>query len=413
MKASRICMLTTFYPPFNFGGDGIFVRRLANALARRGCEVHVIHDPGAFLLLSGRSPSSEAYRDRPGVVHHPIRHRWVATIDLAISHQLGRPVGVAQALRTTLSRINPDVIHFHNISLLGGPGVLKLGSAIKICTLHDYWFVCPMHTLWRFDREACTRRTCLRCTLRGRRPPQLWRSSSLTARMAREVDLFLAPSRFSAESHRANGFPAPIRYLPHFAMPPADPVPRSRSGDGGRPFFLFAGRLEKLKGIQELIRAFRSVPHADLLIAGAGTWEPALREVARGLSHVRFLGWVDDQELQQLLGGCTAAVIPSLCYETFGLVAVEAFATGTPVILRRVGALAELAEENGGAVAYDSLDGLVEAIRSLIGSPRRWRQLAEAGRRRYLSDYTEEAHLNRYFELIEEAESTRSAKGVR
>ena len=47
----RLCMVTTFYPPFNFGGDGITVQRLANALAERGHEVEVVHCVDAFDML--------------------------------------------------------------------------------------------------------------------------------------------------------------------------------------------------------------------------------------------------------------------------------------------------------------------------------------------------------------------------
>ena len=59
-----------------------------------------------------------------------------------------------------------DVIHYHNISLVGGPGVLALGDAIKLYTIHDYWLVCPTHALFRHKKTPCAGPPgCLTCTL--------------------------------------------------------------------------------------------------------------------------------------------------------------------------------------------------------------------------------------------------------
>ena len=66
-------------------------------------------------------------------------------------------------------------MHFNNVSLVGGPGVLSTGNGIRIYEAHEHWLVCPSHVLWRHGRELCTGRQCLRCTLNHRRPPQLWR----------------------------------------------------------------------------------------------------------------------------------------------------------------------------------------------------------------------------------------------
>ena len=107
-----------------------------------------------------------------------------------------------------------DVTHFHNVSLVGGPGVLAYGGGVKLYTTHEHWLVCPMHTLWRLDREPCERPTCLRCTLAYRRPPQLWRYTGLLKRGIEHIDMFLAPSQFTLEAHRARGFRGPMMRLP-------------------------------------------------------------------------------------------------------------------------------------------------------------------------------------------------------
>src|SRR5574341_2389079 len=126
MKLLKICMVTTFYPPHNFGGDGIFVYRLTNALARHGHEVHVIHDLDAFAALTDHLPKP-AYPSHPRVTLYPLSSRGLGPLDLLISHQLGRPIVKRAQIKTILEQTGFDVIHFHNVSLMGGPHVLAYG----------------------------------------------------------------------------------------------------------------------------------------------------------------------------------------------------------------------------------------------------------------------------------------------
>ena len=123
----------------------------------------------------------------------------------------GRPfVYARQALRRAMEGRSFDVIHFHNVSLAGGPGVLGYGDAVKLYTTSEHWLVCPMHVLFGYNREPCVEPHCLRCTLAFRRP-QLWRYTGLLERSVKHVDLFLSPSRFTLDAHRERGFTAPMR----------------------------------------------------------------------------------------------------------------------------------------------------------------------------------------------------------
>lgn len=195
----RFAMVTTFYPPFNFGGDGHYVRQLAHALARRGHTVDIIHDADAYALSGGADPDPKPTAEPEGVTVHTLRSA-LPRLSCLATHQLGRPLVHGARIRKILSR-GFDVIHFHNISLVGGPGILSYGAGVKLYTAHEHWLVCPMHTLWRHDREICTGRECLRCTFAYKRPPQFWRAGDFLARQARHIDAFIALSRFSAEKH--------------------------------------------------------------------------------------------------------------------------------------------------------------------------------------------------------------------
>ncbi len=412
MRRLKICMATTFYPPYNFGGDGIFVYRLANALARRGHEVTVVHDVDAFHLLSDRPPKN-SYPHHPNVTTLPLIGGGAGSLDLLLTHQLGRPLLKRKQLRAILEDPNLDVIHFHNISLLGGPGVLKYGSAIKLCTIHECWFVCAMHVLWRFDREPCTRRTCLACTLHGRRPPQLWRYTGQLDRAVKHVDAFIAPSLFTREIYHTHGFPAPIRHIPHF-MPDAELVDERPSRPDPellpteRPYFLFAGRLEKIKGVQTLLDAFRQYDQADLVIAGDGDYKAELQQKAKGLAHVHFLGMLDHSQLRRLYAHAIATLVPSICYETFGWPALESFAMHTPVIAHNLSVPSEITQAADGGLVYKTIDELIAALESLQTEPDLRGRMGENGYQSYTDFYTEEKHLTLYYNLIEELEAARS-----
>src|SRR5215471_4541800 len=114
----RVAMLTTFYPPLSFGGDAQYVRRLAHGLASRGVEVEVIFDADAWRVLSDATPGA-ALSEPPGVTVHRLRSVWPLASTL-LTHQLGQPVVQAGNLRRILAK-GFDVIHYHNVSLLGGP----------------------------------------------------------------------------------------------------------------------------------------------------------------------------------------------------------------------------------------------------------------------------------------------------
>ena len=133
----------------------------------------MIHDVDAHDLLRKGDPPAPLEEPK-GVRTHPLRSRAGALSCLA-TQQLGHPLVHGAKIRRILDGGDFDVIHFHNVSLIGGPGVLAYGDAIKLYTAHEHWLVCPTHVLWRHNREVCTGRQCFRCSLHYRRPPQLWR----------------------------------------------------------------------------------------------------------------------------------------------------------------------------------------------------------------------------------------------
>ncbi|MFO0910614.1 MAG: glycosyltransferase family 4 protein [Isosphaeraceae bacterium] len=398
----KFCMLTTFFGTHSFGGDAAFVDRLSRTLARRGHEVHVVHCRDAFEISRG-DQGPRHHEPAPGVVVHTLASPWGRLSPLA-THQTGRPWFKTAALKRIIRAISPDVLHVHNLSLIGGPGLLELEvpGAVKLMTAHEHWLVCPLTVLWKLGREVCETPECVKCCLQSGRPPQLWRKTGLLDRSLHQLDALICPSRSTQLEHARRGLTRSTVRLPYFL--PDDYPGRAVAATPRhvRPYVAAAGRLEAIKGFQDAIEAMRRLPEIDLRIAGSGAFESALREQAQGLRNVHFEGRLDTSQVSALFRGARAVVVPSLVYETFGYVVLEAFHEATPVIVRDRGALPELVEQSQGGLVFGDLDGLVSAIDRVVSDSRLRRRLGDAGRRARDEIWCEERHIQNYLELIRE-----------
>ena len=411
MSGLRFCFLTTFYPPFSFGGDAIAVRRLARGHARAGHHVTVVHDGDAFRTLSQTPPAQDRDPEPPGVEVIRLESA-VGALSVLLTQQVGRPVIHGRRIAALLKDGAFDVIHFHNISLIGGPGLLRYGSALKLYTAHEHWLVCPTHVLWRHRRESCTGRECLRCQLAYRRPPQLWRYTGLLSRTLRHVDLFVAMSEFSRRKHEEFGFPREMSVLPAFVDDIA-PVSRSTTpSPHARPFFLFVGRLEQLKGVEDLLPHFAGTGQTDLVVVGDGPYGPKLRESAAGMPRVRFVGQIPNDQTAPYFAHALGLLVPSRCFETFGIVLLEAFRHGTPVIARRIGPLPELLTTSGGGALFGPDAELAAELDLFAGDAPLRARLGAAGRAAFEAHWTEQVVIPEYLALVGAA-ATRKAQGGR
>ncbi len=391
-------MVSTFYPPYNFGGDGIYIHRLSNELARRGHQVDVFHCGDAYSLLKKDGKIGE-YSDHPNVNVFRLESR-AGFISPLLTQQTGVPF-FKKDLKHKLETGDYDVIHYHNMSLIGITA-LSYGSApVKLYTTHEHWLVCPMHVLWKFDREVCTKKDCLTCQLVGKRPPQIWRYTGLLEKMVRHVDCFISPSRFTLKKHLEMGLEIPIKHIPSFLPTPLESEENTQIiKTDERPFFLFVGRLEKIKGLQNVIPVFRERTDYDLLIAGDGDLKDELTKLAGNSPNIKFLGRLEQHRLRHFYREAVAVIVPSICYETFGIVIIEAFSMKTPVIVNNLGALPEVVEDSGGGFIYNDQSEFVNAMEKLAENPALRDELGNKGYAAFLKYWNEDAHLAQYFDLI-------------
>jgi glycosyltransferase involved in cell wall biosynthesis len=394
-------MITTFYPPWSFGGDAVYVWQLSNELALRGHHVTVIHCIDSYEMLTGRAPDT-GYESHQNVEVHGLKSKYGFLSPLA-TQQTGYPFFKSERIEEILDN-GFDIIHFHNLSLIGGPGLIQYGRGIKLYTTHEYWLLCPTHVLMRFGRVPCVEPHCFLCQLVQKRPPQLWRYTGLMEESLNRLDAVISPSLFGKKLHEKKGLGVPIYHIPNFITEykySADPGGGQDMAILKEPFFLYAGRIEKLKGVHNLIPVFKRYTKAKLVIAGKGDYEDYIRRLAQGSPNIEMTGYVTQAELRNLYKRAAALIVPSINYEISPLVIFEAFREKTPVIANNIGGLPEIIEESGGGFVSGSEDELVSAMDRIIDEPSLRKELGAMGYECYHKKWSAESHLKAYFYLIE------------
>lgn len=335
----RVLILSWEYPPVVEGGLARHVRKLSEELVRQGVEVHVLtRGPEPHELRAGvhvhRVPEPPFPRDLDAFL------AWVRDMNADM-----RRVGVALAAAHDF-----DLVHGHD--WLVARAAASLASRLRIPFL-----------------------TTIHATEHGRHqgwvdtPPQS--TIHATERwMARRADGVITCSHYM-RGHAADVFDVAeeaITVIPN-GIDPGDLQPagdldalRAQYARPDQRLVLLVGRLVYEKGFQLALDALpaviRRVPDLRFVVAGAGTHEQELRAQATRLgldAHGTFAGWIGDDLLHSLYRIADLCVIPSL-YEPFGLVALEAMASGCPCIVANTGGLAEVAPSDEVALRFRSRD---------------------------------------------------------
>jgi glycosyltransferase involved in cell wall biosynthesis len=307
-----------------------------------------------------------------------------------------------------LSAWKPDILDVHNFFPLASPAVhyaaRRLGIPV-VQTLHNYRLFCPGALLFR-NGAPCEDCVHSRFPWRGI-VHRCYRGSALQTSAVsvmigvhktlrtweRTVSQFIAVSEFAKRKFVEAGFPeSKIMVKPNFVLDPGAP------GVGGGEL-VFVGRLTPEKGVRTLLAAMALTnPSVSLAIVGDGPLEPEVRSAAASDPRIRYLGRISQGAVLDLLGRATALIFPSEWYETFGRVAAEAFARGTPVVAARIGAVAEIVED--GRTGFHFQPGnardLARVIDLAYGSPQRLVSMRQEARREFELKYTAE----RNYELM-------------
>lgn len=322
-------------------------------------------------------------------------------------------------LRSELKELSSlDLLHVQNFFPLFSPSVHQVAKKKGIPTvqhlrnfrlgcLNAYLFregrvceVCVGHNPWQGVRHRCYRQS-LAASL------GVWQMitfNRLRRTWYRDVDAFITPSQFAANKLVEIGIPEERLYVkPNFLPDPLInqqvlPLPQ-------RPTFLYLGRLSPEKGLLTVLKAWQQLSQSDwqLLVVGDGAQRIELENfcVEKQLVGVSFLGYQAKSAVVQLIRQATAVLVPSLWYETFGRVVVEAFACGRPVLVSDLGALTELVEEGktGFRVKPGAVDDWQEKLQWSADNPMQLMRMGQMARRVYLAKYTPEINYKYLMEI--------------
>lgn len=346
-----------------------------------------------------------------GVRVHRLRSRF-GMLSPLLTQQTGYPVLKTRRLREILAT-GFDVVNFHNISLVGGPGILGLpaGRALKLWTVHEHWFLCSTHIFWKNKERRCDKRECLSCCLRSGIPPQVWRLTGLPYRAAQQVDAMIAPSRFTANLHRDAVAPVPVHVLPLFSriMPDLDRLHAvsAASAHAAAGYFVFVGRMTASKGVRPMLDAFARLPQLRIKLAGGGELLDRLRADFAACANIEFLGAVPIDRLPVLYSQALAVVMPSLAPETFGLAIIEGMAFGVPAVVHDAGGCREIVESSGAGFVFRDFNELPALLTRLATDHELRKAHSVKARQSFVSRYTPQHHLNDYLALIDAVLETR------
>jgi len=392
-------MVTTFYPPYHFGGDAVFVRSLSRALVARGHHVEVIHCEDAYRLrVATRETTALAgggTEENDGVVVHRLR---LGKLSPLITQQTGQP-GMKRKVLARLLGQPFDVVNFHNISLVGGVGVLPLSQArLNLYTLHEHWLLCATHSFWKNREEPCDKPQCLQCCARSGIPPQLWRYTGTMKKALRHVDVLLAPSAYTAERHRQADLGRPVRHLPTFSsLDPGDLLPWQQPE---RPRFVCVSRVTASKGVDRLVEVFSRLPEYDLDVVGSGDLLGTLRKRYTGHPQIRFRSEARQHDMGHYYAQAHALLLPSQAPEVFPLCTLEAFAHGTPAIVSDAGGSPEAIDYSGAGFVYRNEAELAAAVRTLAEAPQVRVAMGRLARAAFEQYYNERRYVEEYLSLI-------------
>lgn len=275
-----------------------------------------------------------------------------------------------------------DVVHVHNTLNLISPSVYYAAKSCGVPvvqTIHNFRMLCPAATFYRDGHicEECVQKG-LGCAVkhscyRGSKVQTL--ACVITTKLHRMLRIYkyinyICLTEFNKNKllEINNGKKREIvSEQKVFIKPNFNFVNNNGPINNEGLYYLFVGRVEKIKGMEVLVKAFSKLPEEQVLIAGKGNDIEKYQEMVScaNLKNVHFLGFQEKEQLQELMRKAKAVIVPSQWYEGFPMTIVEAFSAGVPVIGSNIGNVGSAIKEgiNGWKFQYDSAEELSEKVK--------------------------------------------------
>ena len=376
---TRVSLLPSAYPP-SLGGVEELTRHLALALADAGDQVEV-------WTCHPDDTAAETVEVRDGLVVRRLPMPLPAAHFGSLLRAATGGPRTLFAMRNAVDAFRPDVLHVQCFGANGAyaTALSRLTGVPLVITLQGETMMDDADVF----EESRSLRAALRMGIR--------RAAAVTA--CSRFTLVDAEERFGLGSGEGQVIPNGVELGPAAggaqagtvgaaatARPPFVPV----AEDPGRPYILALGRVVPKKGFDLLLSAYAAVSedrrHADLVVAGAGPALDDLERLADGLGvgrQVHFVGRLSREEVAAAMSGATLFVMPSRL-EPFGIVVLEAWRAGVPVVATTRGGAPEFVEDGKTGVLVDPFDtpAFAAALDSLLADPDRREAIGRAGAER-------------------------------
>jgi len=313
-----------------------------------------------------------------------------------------------------LNDVKPDIVYIIQYHNKISPSIIFVAKQLKIPVVHrisDYQYICPSALLYNDIKGICE--DCLngkslncvkyKCVLNS----SVYSGIKLMAKKLHEllgvtkrIDAFVVPSSFTLNKLNQYGIPsAKLHHIPTFFN-----LKDSVIDIKYEPFMLFVGRIEKLKGLMTLVKAFENTDnHLKIIGFSYDDYEDEIKSYLKDKLHnIDFLGKKDFQEIVPFLSTCLCTIVPSEVYDNFPNVIVESFAYKKAVIATDIGSLPELVKNNDTGLTFDygSSDDLKKKIEYMFCNLDEAKRMGGNAYQSLLQNYSKEKHYSQLINLF-------------
>ncbi|MDD4333340.1 MAG: glycosyltransferase [Patescibacteria group bacterium] len=336
----KIALINNLYEPLNRGGAERVAKIIAEGLKNSGHDVFIITTkPKSQLSIVNQPTGGQSSIYYINSLYYnlnkaPLLFRFFWHLVDMFSWKKYR------AVKKILKKEKPNLVITHNLEGTGflTPRAINSLKIKHIHYLHDIQLLHPSGLMY-YGKEKII---------------DSWRAKiyqKITARLFASPETIISPSRWLLELHEKKGF---FKNSQKIILP--NPITfSSQEKENSNPehkifTFLYAGQMEKNKGVIFLLKTFLKFNNSDceLIFIGNGSQASEAKKIAGGKKNIRFISWPGDEEIKKHIAQSDALIVPSLGYENSPSVIYEAALAGTPVIASRLGGIPELINLFGG-----------------------------------------------------------------
>lgn len=383
------------------GGADVFYREVGKSLEKKNNEVAYF---SANERMNEANKYSAYFPDYANYQTGNIFFRVISFPKMVYSFEAKRKI------EKLISDFSPDIVHTFSVHVKLTPSILDVCRSKGIPVImscNDYKIICPNYKLYHHGRicEDCKGGLFYKAALNAcaNNSSTYSIASSLEAYVhntlniyQKNIHTFLFASEFMA--HKVAEFWGNSSFRWKLYRNPFD-VSKCFYSDGSDDYILYFGRLIEEKGVDYLIQAMAAAPHVFLKIIGDGPDVNKLKSLVSrlGLHNIEFIGAKWGDELKDYLSRARFVVVPSIWYENYPYVILQAFASAKPVIGTDRGGIPEMIIHGQYGLVYPALDirALTKSICELWSNPARCKEMGQNARRFVESEFnTEKAYVN-------------------